>query len=194
MSNINFAHWLLDQINSRGWTQADLARASNLTTAGISRILAGTRGPGTEACTGIAKALNLPVSYVFQQAGLLPPEPELDAPAGLITWLDNELHKRGWTVEMAASYAGLPTSFIERIVSDKKRPSFEAARALAKAFGMSDILMLEIAGLLPPSEKNSFSVGGTAWNYYANQLNDDEAEKAIEYFRFLINLREKPNS
>ncbi len=194
MSNSDFAQWLLDQISSRGWSQADLSRSANLTTAAVSRILTGTRGPGPETCVGIAKALNLPVSYVFQQAGLLPREPEPEAPTGFITWLDNELRKRGWSVELAASNAGLPTFFLERILNDKKRPSFETARALAKALGMSDILMLEIAGLLPTADKHSFIVGGTAWNYYASQLTDAEAEKAIEYFRFLINLRENPNS
>ena len=42
-----------------------------------------------------------------------------------------------------------PPTFIERILDDKKQPSFEVARNLAQAFGMSDMLMFELAGLIP---------------------------------------------
>lgn len=193
MANSDFALWLLDQINSRGWTQADLSRSAGLTTAAVSRIMTGTRRPGPEACTGIAKALGLPISYVFQRAGLLPNDPEPEASEELIIWLENELAKRGWSIEMAAYNAGIPAYSIQHILNDKKRPSFEVARALAKSFGMSDALFLEIAGLLPPSDKNNFTVGGTLWEYYVNMLTEEEAEKAIEYFRFLINIRNKNN-
>ena len=59
-----------------GWYQADLARASGLTTAAISRYVNGGRSIGTDAANAIGKALNVPVEVVFRAAGLLPPERE----------------------------------------------------------------------------------------------------------------------
>ena len=107
------------------------------------------RAPKT--LSSIAAALKLPPEIVFRAAGLLPPVSEAEAPEEFIIWLQNELRKRGWPVPLAAEYAGLAPYFIERILQDKKQPSFEVARNLAQAFGMSDILMYELAGLIPLS-------------------------------------------
>lgn len=74
MSTLDFPEWLNDELQQRGWTQADLARKSGLTTAGISRILSGQRDPGPEALIAIAEALKLPPEHVFRKAGLLPEE------------------------------------------------------------------------------------------------------------------------
>lgn len=71
MSKIDFGEWLQNEINKRNWSQADLSRATGLTTSAISRLLTGERGPGPEAARAIAHALNLPEIYVFQVAGLI---------------------------------------------------------------------------------------------------------------------------
>ncbi len=71
-----FNDWLLSQLQEREWSQADLARASGLTTAAISKYING-RTPDETALRKIAKALNLPADLVFEKAGVLPPKPEL---------------------------------------------------------------------------------------------------------------------
>ena len=71
---MEFSDWLIQELNARDWTQADLARASGLTTAAISRLISGSRGAGPETCTAIANALKLPPEFVFRKAGLLPTE------------------------------------------------------------------------------------------------------------------------
>jgi len=68
----NFVNWLLHQMDIRGMSQADLARASNLSRSAISKIISENRAPGFEACTGIAEAFNFPPDLVLQKAGLLP--------------------------------------------------------------------------------------------------------------------------
>ena len=73
-----FIEWLMDQLNQREWTQADLVRRSGLTSAAVSRIVSGLRRPGTEACTAIANAIDLPPETVYRIAGLLPPESPLE--------------------------------------------------------------------------------------------------------------------
>lgn len=77
-----FTKWLLEELDQRGWSQAELARRSRITPTQISRILSGSRNPGTEALTAIAGALNVPPATLFQLAGVLPTEsgssPDLD--------------------------------------------------------------------------------------------------------------------
>lgn len=76
MATIDFPAWLQKELNDRGWTQADLSRFSNLSTAAISRMMTGARGIGPDACLAIANALRIPPEIVFRAAGLLPPKPD----------------------------------------------------------------------------------------------------------------------
>lgn len=73
----SFGQWLLEELEKRDMNQSDLARASNITTAQISRIISGRRGVGEQALTAIAHALRLPPDMVFEKAGILPPKPEM---------------------------------------------------------------------------------------------------------------------
>jgi len=75
----NFPEWLLQELNSRNMSQSDLARASGVTTAQISRIISGQRKPGPEVLNSISRALKLSRETVFRAAGLLPAVDELDA-------------------------------------------------------------------------------------------------------------------
>ena len=72
----DFIAWLEDQLKERGWSMADLSRESGLSDGHISYIFSRQRKAGTEALEAIAKALRLPIEYVFRQAGLLPPTKE----------------------------------------------------------------------------------------------------------------------
>lgn len=83
---IDFANWLQREMDRRRMTQADLARASGLSTAAISRIISGVRRVGPSACRAIARALNLPEESVFRRAGLLSDRPEIDDVA-LAEWI-----------------------------------------------------------------------------------------------------------
>src|SRR3972149_5954479 len=78
MSTIDFPEWLMNELNSRDWSQADLARQSGLTTAAISRILTGERKAGADACQQIASALGYPAETVYRAAGKLPPKPDIE--------------------------------------------------------------------------------------------------------------------
>jgi len=49
-----FAEWLQKQMDERGYSQAELARRSDIKAASISRIMNGTRNIGTEAGRAIA--------------------------------------------------------------------------------------------------------------------------------------------
>lgn len=67
-----FARWLQDQLDIRGWKQADLSRASGLDSAVISNLINQKRNAGEVVCRAIAKALGFTPETVFRAAGLLP--------------------------------------------------------------------------------------------------------------------------
>lgn len=69
---INFPDWLKTQMKNNGMSQSQLARSAGVTRAAINGIITGARGPGTDLCNGIAKALRLPPEEVYRAAGLLP--------------------------------------------------------------------------------------------------------------------------
>ena len=68
----SFSDWLMVQLRDRGWDQAELVRRSGMSSGTISRIITGSRKPGTDATKGIARALKMPVEEVMRKAGLLP--------------------------------------------------------------------------------------------------------------------------
>lgn len=74
----NFQTWLMQQLQERDWSQADLSRKSNLTRQAIANYIAG-RIPDEKSLRQIARAFKLPPILVFQAAGILPIEPETDA-------------------------------------------------------------------------------------------------------------------
>lgn len=76
MQQETFGDWLQNELQLRGWNQAELARRSRITTAQISRIMTGEQNPGPTVCQKLARALHIPAEDVFRRAGLLPPVKE----------------------------------------------------------------------------------------------------------------------
>lgn len=73
----DFADWLIEQMNKRGWSQADLANAAGLNRQVISTYVNRQRQkPDSEVLVALARALHLPPETVFRAAGLLPPVSE----------------------------------------------------------------------------------------------------------------------
>jgi transcriptional regulator with XRE-family HTH domain len=67
-----FRNWLLVAMESKGMRQADLARATGMTSGGISHILNEMRKPSPSTLKKIAKALGMPTETIYRAAGLLP--------------------------------------------------------------------------------------------------------------------------
>jgi transcriptional regulator with XRE-family HTH domain len=71
--DINFSDWLLDEMNKRGWSQAELARASGLNRQSVSDYVNRRRtNPEPEALVAIAHAFKISPITIFRKAGLLP--------------------------------------------------------------------------------------------------------------------------
>lgn len=75
---VSFAEWLLQELEYREWTQADLSRKSGVSTGQITRVVNGQRGLGKDSLTAIAKALEYPPEKVYRIAGFLPPAIDLN--------------------------------------------------------------------------------------------------------------------
>ncbi len=65
-----FAEWVNAQMKAREWNQAELAKQTGMSGAQVSRVLSRASGPGLEFCHKIAKAFDVPLEVVLQQAGL----------------------------------------------------------------------------------------------------------------------------
>jgi transcriptional regulator with XRE-family HTH domain len=70
-----FSLWLQNEMNQRGWSQSDLARAAETNPGTISNLLNDLRRPGDEICRSIARAFGIPQWEVFMKAGLLTDPP-----------------------------------------------------------------------------------------------------------------------
>jgi len=75
---LEFGNWVVQELEVRGMSQADLARAAHVTRTAISDVVNGRRNPGKDLAQGIARAFDLPPEQVFREAGLLPPALEVD--------------------------------------------------------------------------------------------------------------------
>lgn len=75
-NKVSFGEWLSKELEILYWSQADLARATGLSRAAISKLVSGESAPTPETLNSIAKALKKPPEDIFREAGLLPPKPE----------------------------------------------------------------------------------------------------------------------
>lgn len=76
--NAYFAEWLQSEMEKRGWSQSDCARAANLNRAVINKLLNGKCRPQPTTLIAIARAFKIPVEIAYRAASLLPPNPDLD--------------------------------------------------------------------------------------------------------------------
>jgi transcriptional regulator with XRE-family HTH domain len=79
MNTSKFSQWLSAQMEERGWSQADLAKAAGLTRTAVSQYINKKRTkPEPESMVAIARAFQVSPIEVFRVADLLPPGPSDD--------------------------------------------------------------------------------------------------------------------
>lgn len=89
--NAYFAEWLQSEMNKRGWSQSDCARAADLNRAVINKLLNGKCRPQPTTLIAIARAFKIPVETAYRAAGLLPPSPELDDSTAELMYIFNSI-------------------------------------------------------------------------------------------------------
>jgi len=68
----NFQKWLNDELNKRGWSQADLARETNMARGSISLIMGQGRSLGLDSVVALSRAFGYSVDFILRRAGYLP--------------------------------------------------------------------------------------------------------------------------
>jgi transcriptional regulator with XRE-family HTH domain len=76
--NLGFAKWLQSEIDKRGWSQSDCARAADLNRAVINKLLNGKSRPQPHTLIAISRGFKIPIEIAYRAAGLLPPNPDGD--------------------------------------------------------------------------------------------------------------------
>lgn len=92
---IEITEFIQSELTKRGWSQADFARRSGLTTGGVSMLLNQTRKPSTDTLAIIAQVFNLPLEEVYRIAGLLPPIAKSTAQKEQLNYLYDHLKEVG---------------------------------------------------------------------------------------------------
>ena len=78
----DFANWLNEQIDKRGWSQNELARRAGVSHAQVSNVIGGYKA-GEDFCVGVARAFGLTRREVFARAGIIEPEPDTSDPTNI---------------------------------------------------------------------------------------------------------------
>ena len=89
--NIRFAEWLQIELDKRGWSQSDCARACDLNRAVINKLLNGKCRPQPATLIAIAKGFRIPVEAAYRAAGLLPPSSDGDDATQEVVHIFNSL-------------------------------------------------------------------------------------------------------
>jgi transcriptional regulator with XRE-family HTH domain len=85
--SLRFAEWLQIEMNKRGWSQSDFARACDLNRAVINKLLNGKCKPQPATLMAIARGLRIPVETAYRAAGLLPVSDESDEPVHELVYI-----------------------------------------------------------------------------------------------------------
>ena len=91
----NFSEWINQELKKRGWSQADLARASGRDPGVISNLINNRRGYGADLVKDIAIGLKVPQEIAMRAAGILQPVPEITEQNEEISYLFDQLKKEG---------------------------------------------------------------------------------------------------
>jgi transcriptional regulator with XRE-family HTH domain len=69
---MHFTEWLQTEMDKRGWSQSECARACDLNRAVINKLLNGKCKPQPATLMAIARGFKIPVETAYRAAGLLP--------------------------------------------------------------------------------------------------------------------------
>ncbi len=100
-----------------------------------------------------------------------------------ITWLIEELEKRGWSNSKLARNAGLVPSTISMVISGQNRPGFEFCVGIARALNKPPEQILRLAGLLPSKPEADSEVEEAV--HLFEQLREDQRKYVLQTLRAL---------
>lgn len=66
-----FASWLVQELEARGWSRAELARRGGVTSTSVDQVVNGLTRPGLKFARAVARAFEMPEEDVMRRAGIL---------------------------------------------------------------------------------------------------------------------------
>jgi transcriptional regulator with XRE-family HTH domain len=72
MDKQDFAEWLRQEIDTRGWSYRELARRAKISVSTVSQVANQKQYPGADFCLSVARAFRVPPEQVFRRANILP--------------------------------------------------------------------------------------------------------------------------
>jgi len=91
MNEKDFVDFLLDVMEDKEISPADITKRSGLSPSQVSKILNRESPAGQKALDSFARALNLPVDDLYRRAGILPMKPNDDETVSEITHISHAL-------------------------------------------------------------------------------------------------------
>jgi transcriptional regulator with XRE-family HTH domain len=109
-------------------------------------------------------------------------------------WLQSEMDARGLRQADLARLANLHTGHLSKVLSRERNPGVEFCRGIARAFGMTDIQVLEIAGLAASSETPKYNPIVESTASMLNDLSEEDQEdfRAMVRSKWERTQRKKP--
>jgi len=68
----------------------------------------------------------------------------------LITWIEKGLDEKGWSLRELARRAELSHASVSHVLNGYRNPGVDFCNGIAKAFDVSPISVLALAGIIPP--------------------------------------------
>lgn len=103
-------------------------------------------------------------------------------------WLVNELGRRRWSHSELARQAGLSQVQVSGVIAGQRSPGCDFCIKVAQALGESPVLVLVLAGILPPQEPGDDSTIQELVEL-ARNLPRDQRQQALDYISFLYQNR-----
>lgn len=106
-------------------------------------------------------------------------------------WLTEELKGRNYNQSSLAATVGVTQSFVSKVLSGDKAPGFDFCIKVATAFDVSPVMVLTIAGILPPQPPGApdDDPALTELTDLARRLPPDDLQEIIALIRFKLSRR-----
>jgi transcriptional regulator with XRE-family HTH domain len=104
-----------------------------------------------------------------------------------VTFIDEELKKRGWRRADLARAAGVSDTALTLVYNGQRKPGVDLCQAIARALKIPPEIVYRHAGLLPNIKADSPEF--EELKYWFDQMTDDEQELFLQQGRLMVDVR-----
>ena len=106
-------------------------------------------------------------------------------------WLTEEIIQRGWSKSELARQADLSQSLVSKMLLGDRSITADQCIKIANALGLSPVLVLVKAGILPPQEQKDSNPTLQELMDIARQLPPDVQKDVLAYVRYRFQQEQK---